>query len=159
MTKKFKFNIVDFIIIAIIVIAVALFCVKFIGDRNSDSYIAPTAKVRVTFYCEECPDYVPAYTQVGDSLYNYTDKLELGTVVEVTVGDSVIYVETADGQIVRTSKEGYSSITIVSEMSGAALTEYGIQAGTAIVSPGHTITVYAGEGKYYGKISGLEVIE
>lgn len=159
MSKKFKFNIVDFIIIAIIVCAVAVFCVSFIGERNSDAYVAPTANVRVTFYCEECPDYVPAYTQVGDSFYNSTDKLNMGTVVEVTVEDSVLYIETADGQCVKTSKEGYSSVTIVTEMSGATLTEYGIQAGTAYVSPGHTITVYAGEGKYYGKISGLEVIE
>ncbi|MGN1001946.1 MAG: DUF4330 family protein [Oscillospiraceae bacterium] len=158
MTKKFKFNIVDFIIIAIVVAAVALFCVKFIGDRHSDSYTVPTATVRVTFYCEETPSYVPGYTQVGDSVYNLTDKLDMGTIVDVTVGDSVTYVETDDGQVVKSTKEGYSSITIVTEMTGATLVEHGIQAGTTIVSPGHTITYYAGEGKYYGKVAGLEVI-
>lgn len=159
MTKKFKFNIVDLIIIAIIVFAVAFFCVKFIGERNSDSYAAPTAKVRVTFYAEECPDYVPANTKIGDSLYDQTDTLELGTIVDITVGDAVIYVETDSGEIVKASKEGYNSITITSEMSNAVLVEYGIQAGTSIIAPGHSVTVYAGGGKYFGKISGIEVIE
>lgn len=159
MTKKFKLNIVDFIIIAIIVFAVAFFCVKFIGVRNSDSYTAPTAKVRITFYCEECPDYVPANTHVGDSLYNLTDLLEMGTIVDISVDDSVLYVETDSGEVVKTSKEGYSSITIVSEMSNAVLVEHGIQADTSIIAPGHTVTVYAGQGKYFGKISAIEAVE
>lgn len=154
--KRGRFNIIDLIVIALIIGAVGLFAVKFIGDGAG----ASGQTVRITFYEEECPDFVPPNTKPGDPVYDSTDANHLGTVVDIQTGESVSYSElpSEDAEFVAASREGYCSVFLTSELQNATVTAHGVQIGSTIYAPGHSVVIYAGQGKYFLQVYSVEVI-
>jgi len=155
MNKKFRFNIIDLVIIALVGCAVAIFCIKFIGDGAND----PGKTVRITCYEEECPDYVIENTKIGDPVYNSTDEVNIGNVVDVRTAPSVSYIETETDEIIAGSKDGYSALFITTEMKNATVSPHGVVVGDVILAPGHTLVIYAGGGKYFMTVQAVEVMD
>lgn len=152
--KKWKFNIVDVIVIAILVAGIAFVGMQVFGGEAEPSI---TGTYRVTFFAEEVPAVVADYLQVGSPATNADNNLDLGTVVDVQVGESVSYVTLADGTIAQTSKPGYCSITVVCELTGNQQS-IGLQVGSKILSVGHTMSVRNGNAKVDCYIQGIELL-
>lgn len=152
--KKFKFNIVDVIII-VLLICVAVFAVRFFYDGNSGATVQET--YHLTFYGEEVPDYVIPNTQIGDTVYDFDDKITLGTVTDISSDISQTYVETPDGRMVLGPKENYSSVYITIEVLGTR-TDNGVIVGGVLYSVGHSVVLYAGDGKYFMKTYRIEPV-
>lgn len=151
--KKTKFNIVDAIVIVLIICA-GIFAYKTFFDGG---IIDATEKIPVTvvFYEEECADYVIPNTEIGDSVYDVDNKVNLGSVCAVESDRSQSYVENSDGEVHLAPKEGYSSVYIAMNCTGT-INDHGVIVDGVQYVIGHSVVIYAGEGKYYGKIYSIK---
>lgn len=154
--KKFKFNVVDALIIIIIVAAVAVVGYKVVGnalfaDNTNQAY-------EISFLCEEVPDFAASIIEVGDSVICEQTDNDLGIVTSVTVEPSRTYVTTADGEVVMTGKEHYNCVTITAQVE-AVKYEHGLMVDKAKYGVGHSITIRVGKAKIFGRVSGIEEIE
>lgn len=144
--KKGKFNIIDLIIIVIVILGIAFVAWKLLGVGADKT---PLQKVRVTFFEEECLDFVPSYTHPGDPMMDGGENQYLGTVTEVKVDNALTYnYNEISGEMTAGPKENYCSVYITGEVEGT-LTGNGVVVGSTLYSVGHTMILHAGTGKYY----------
>ena len=144
--KKFKLNIIDIAIILVVVAAVAFFGFKFMTTGGAS---APADKVEIVFFEEECPDFVPPHTQVGDKVLDGTENNYMGRVTDVVVDKSITYnVDERTQEVTIGTKEGYCSVYITAQCEGT-LSENGVVINGTLYGVGHTLILHAGTGKYY----------
>jgi len=155
--KRFKFNIIDVIVLLLLICVVVFFVMKF-SDGGILNAATTVSHVRMTFYMEECDDFVVPYTHVGDPLYDASSKVNLGTVTDIRTGDAVSYVELDDGTIAVSSKEGYCSVYITGETYGT-VSDFGVTVDDTLYGIGHTLVLYAGTGKYYLQVYDIQVLD
>ena len=154
--KKARLNIIDILIILVVLAGVVFFAYKFMTAGGT---AAPMDKVQIVFFEEECPDYVPEHTHVGDSVLDGTTNTYLGTVADIEVDESVTYTyndltsETTLGH-----KEGYVSAYITADCVGQ-MTDNGVVIDGTLYSVGHTLILHAGQGKYYLTIYSIDGVE
>lgn len=158
MSKKVlgKFNWVDIIIVVAVIAAVGIVAYKFLKPAEVTNS-AKTQKIEMEFFVEEAPDYSVDIVKEGDKVYDETKNCVLGNVVSVEVGDSINYGVDDSGNFVKSSKEGYKSIRITTEVDGE-MGENGVTVGVTRYGVGHTFTFYAGNAKLYGKVSAINPI-
>lgn len=150
-----KINIID-LLIAIIIIAAAVFIgMKFLGPESTATN---TQKAVISFYYEECPDYVADQLMAGENVWDSGDNVTIGTVKDWSKADSVTYLLDDNGNTVQTSKDGYCALTLRCDAEGV-IGEHGITINGTLYGVGHTLTMYAGECKLYLKVSGIEPAE
>ena len=153
-----KINIIDLIILAVIVLVVVFLVMKF-RDSGIIGEAAANDHVRVTFYQEECPDFVAAQTKLGDAVYDATAEAEFGTVSDFSiVTDSQTYVTTEDGELHLVPREGYCAVYISADVYGT-LTPNGVVVGGETYGVGHSLVLRAGYGKFYPRVYSIEVID
>lgn len=151
-----KLNIIDLIIIVLVICVAAFLIWKLLGIGGE-----PTVpdRVKVVFFEEECPDFVPSHTNPGDPLLDGGENIYLGTVTDVNVDASQTYnYNEITGEMTAGPKEGYCSVYITGEVEGT-LTNNGVVVNSTLYSVGHTMILHAGYGKYYLTIYSIEPIE
>ena len=84
--------------------------------------------VNLTLEAYEVADYIASSIKEGDLVYDHSSGIVLGTVSSIEVSPAKVYVETSDGKITTSAKEGYSSIKIT-----AAATAEVNENGTIII--------------------------
>lgn len=153
--KKFKLNVIDIIVIALIICVGIFIAMKFYdgGMKAATTYDL----VRVTFYQEECADFVISQTKTGDALYDGTAELSLGSVTDIRTDKSQTYSILEDGTVVLAPKENYSSVYISGEVYGT-LCPNGVIINDTLYSVGHSLVLHAGYGKYYIKVFSIEKV-
>ena len=154
--KKFKINIID-IIIVVLILCVAVFAVLKFSDGGINDATS-LDKVVIRYYLEECPDYVIAATEIGDPVYDGSSEQNMGTVTAIETGDPIGYEVLPDGTSAPIVREGYSSVLITTEAEGT-WSDHGVVVGGTIYAPGHSLVIYAGQGKYYLKVHSVELLE
>ena len=155
MSKKIgKFNVVDIIIILVVIVAVAFVGIRFLKPATNPGGKA-TSPVIVEFFVEETPDYAASIVKVGDKIFDEVKNVTLGTVDTVVVEPSVFYAVNANGEVVKTDKEGYNSVRITAKVEGI-IGDNGVVIGVTNYGVGHTMTFYAGHAKLYGKVSAIK---
>lgn len=141
-----KLNIIDLAILLAIIAVVAFFAQRFM---TTGSIAMESDKVKIVFFEEECPDFVPEETKVGDSVLDGTTNSYLGKVSDVKVDESITYsIDPNTNEVTLGSKEGYVSAYITAECEGT-LTDNGVVIDGTLYSVGHTVVLHAGYGKYY----------
>lgn len=154
--KKFKLNIIDIAIILVVVAAVAFFGFKFMTTGGTS---APADKVEIVFFEEECPDFVPEHTQVGDKVLDGTENNYMGTVTNIEVDDSITYnIDERTQEVSIGTKEGYCSVYITAQCQGT-LSDNGVVINGTLYGVGHTLILHAGHGKYYLTIYDINPIQ
>lgn len=153
--KKRKFNILDLVIIVVLVLALCFVAAKLMHFGEKEAL----PKVRITYYEEECADFVPTHTHIGDKLLDGKENIYLGTVTDIVVDESQTfhYNESTEETIV-SSKENYCSVMITGEVEGR-MTENGVVVEGELYAPGHTMVLYAGIAKYYLVVYSVEPVE
>ena len=151
-----KLNIIDLAIILVIIAAVAFFANRFM---TTGTVTTVPDKVQIVFFEEECPEFVPEQTHVGDPVMDGTTNNSLGVVTDVKVDKSITYsINPNTNEVTLGSKEGYVSAYITAECEGT-LTDNGVVIGGTLYSVGHTIVLHAGYGKYYLVIYSIEGLD
>lgn len=147
-----KINIIDLILILVVIAAVAIVGYKFLSPKvtNSASSVA-----EVKYYIEEAADFVVNQVNVGDKCMDESKNVELGTVTNVEIMDSVCYETTADGKIVKTSKPDYKSMIITTEVQATQF-DHGMIVNASKYYVGHTFTFLAGKAKLYLRVYDIQ---
>ena len=155
-------NIIDLIVLA--VIAALIFAgVKFMRNGgfaffNSDEnagFMGPKTTLQMKFYSEEVSTFVADQLEEGAYLYDESSLEVLGRLTAVERKPSETYVTTADGNVVKTSKEDYESVMITGEVDGQR-TPLGATVGKTHYASGHTFILRAGDAKIYLRVYSVE---
>lgn len=146
-------NIIDlFLIIAV------LGAVVFVGTKLMSGSVLPSnQKFIVKYYTEEVSDFAAEKIKIGDDVMDEPKNLNLGKVTDVKVSPSIIYSPDSSGKIVESPKEGYVSIEITSEVYAQSYPHGFIVEGNQY-SINHGLTIRAGYGKIYLRVSGIEAV-
>ena len=153
-TKKIRFTFIDALIVLVVVAVIVFVGYKFFGKEVAKNTDASTT-YKLSFYIEEAPDFAAANIEKGCKVSDEAKKIPLGNASDVTIGDSVFYTTNQDGDVIKSSREGYNSIKITTEVQ-ALETDHGIKVDGTEYVVGHSMTIYAGKAKIYGRVSGIE---
>lgn len=141
--KKAKFNIVDIIVILVLIAGVAFLGVRMFGGQDHAATPSAGQTYHVTFYAE-CVNEAVANTLVeGCAAENDSRDMDLGKLIDVTIGESVVYTADSKGNLVRTSQPGYVSVTLTFELTGMEQPT-GLLLGKTPLNIGHKMGVCCG---------------
>ena len=127
---------------------VVLISVLGIGSKFSTAKVAApvgnsSEEIYLTFYIEETPDYVVDAILLGAPVTESVQGSNFGEVVEITPGPSVYWEPSDAGQLVGSSREGYSSLYLTMKTKGV-ISGSGISIDKSVYYVGQTVTIYAG---------------
>lgn len=140
--RKRKFTWIDLIIVLVILVSVIGLKNKF-TKANIATPTASKEKILITFYIEETPDFIIDAINIGDPVRESIQNSDFGKVVEINPGDSIYWESREDGQLVSSSREGYSSLYITMEGTGI-INKGGVSIDKSVYYVGQTISIYAG---------------
>ena len=153
--NKKKFNLVDFVVVIAIVAVFAFVGFKiFAGDLGGGE----KGTYRVTYFCEEVPEFASTIIKAKDKVLDEQKNTDLGVVKEVILDDSWTYTTNSDGAILRSGKEGYDSVELITEVKADEY-DFGMMVDSSKYGVGHSITIRVGKAKIFGRISGIEKID
>ena len=144
--KKAKFNIVDIIVILILIAAAAFVGVKMFGGQEPSAAVsdpATGAPYLVTFHAECVQKEVADTLVMGSKSENSSRNMDLGTLVDFTTAESVVYGYDRDGNCVASEKPGHVSVTLVCRVTGTQ-EPTGLLVGQFMLNIGHSMGVRCG---------------
>lgn len=158
--KKAKFNIVDILVILVLLAGAVFLGVRMFGGEEPAVISDPTIgnTYRVTFHAEAIRSEVTDTLVLGSKSENASRNMDLGTLVDFTVEDAIIYTTDSEGNVVKTTKEGYSSVTLVCELTGIDQST-GLQVGQFMLNVGHGMGVRCGFTEIYCYVMDIEAVE
>lgn len=174
--NKLKFNIVDVIVLLVLLAGIIFVAMRFIGPLlSSDPDPVPSAdpdptgspdpdteekeaKYIITFYASEAPDYVTDHLWAGSQLTDDSISLDLGTLVDFKTGPAQISSAMADGHLVISDLEGYSSVFLMSRVLGAD-NGFGVTVAGLKLGIGHSMVVRAKEAKFWVYVYDIQKLE
>lgn len=142
--KKAKFNIVDIIVILILVAGIAFVGVRMFGGEEPAA-ADPTAgsTYHVTFHAECVREDVANTLVLGSKAENASRNMDLGTLIDFTIGEAIAYGTDSKGQVVQGTKPGYVSVSLTCELTGIDQST-GLQVGQFMLNVGHNMGVRCG---------------
>lgn len=156
--KKRKFTIIDFVVVILLIISLIGLKSKF-AKANIASPSSSKEKILITFYIEETPDYIVDAIEMGNPVKESIQNSDFGKVVKINPSDSIYWESREDGQLVSSSREGYSSLYITMEGTGI-INKNGVSIDKSVYYVGQTISIYAGNSLIKdGRISEVTKIE
>ena len=158
--KKVKFNIVDIIVILVLIAGIAFVGVRMFGGQEPAATTDPAAgsTYHVTFYAECVPEAVANTLVLGSKAENASRNMDLGTLIDFTIGESVSYTTDSRGNWVQSSKPGYVSVTLVCELTGIDQST-GLQVGQFMLNVGHGMGVRCGFTEIYTTVWNIAAAE
>ena len=120
-------------------------------QKESGNEVKTLKDVKLSLYTPEIESYIAESIKVGAPAANADKSQTLGTVTNVTVGESKSYIETEDG-ISLVAKPEYSSLTVECTAKGE-ITDEGVVIDGKLFSMGDTFTLRAGSTKVFVKVS------
>ena len=143
--KKVKFNIVDIIVILVMIAGIAFVGVKMFGGQEPAASADPAsgAPYLVTFHADCVPEEVAATLSVGSKSENASRNMDLGTLIDFTIGEAIAYGTDSKGQVVQSTKPGYVSVSLTCELTGIDQST-GLQVGQFMLNVGHNMGVRCG---------------
>lgn len=155
MEKKFKFNVVDVVVILVILAAVAFVGTMFFGGGFGGS---DASTYEVTYLCEEVPSFAATIIEVGDKVLDEQKDTDLGVVTNVELTESRTYTTTKEGDVRCVPKPYYNCVYLTTEVEGQDY-DFGMIAGSSKYGVGHSITIRVGDAKIFGRVSGIKKID
>lgn len=155
--KKWKFNIVDVIVLVVLIAGIIFVGMRMFGSQDASAENPDEQTYRVSFFAEAVPERAVQYLKVGNSACNGDMNMNLGTVVELEIGESIVYTAMPDGTMAKTSKDGYCSVSIVCELTGVQ-EEIGLKVGTYYLLAGHYMNVRSGNSQVYCCVTSIEPV-
>jgi len=152
-----KISIIDILIIGVLLAIAAAGGYKYIAPKATGSVSDNQDKLQIVFYQEEVNDFTANTVNKGDPAKDAILQTSLGRVVDVKTDKSVSWIKSDKGEYFSSSKEGYCSVYITMEVNGA-LAGSGAVIGGSTYYIGQTVTLYAGNAAFYGKIYSIKKI-
>lgn len=147
-----KFNVIDFLAVLVIVVALAALAVFFLVPRTGGDTLV------MKFRIEEVDEFVAEKVKVGDKLYDDTNLFELGEVIAVDRYEALSHGEENDGVYSFAVKEGINSMIITGKVKGEK-TDLGAEINGKKYGVGHTFVLRAGDAKLYLRVFDIDIYE
>lgn len=112
-----KISIVD-ILIAVIILGVAFGLYYKFGRTGTVTPFTKTSTIQTSIYLESVNDYVVKSIKPGDIVKDRVQNVTLGKVVDIVTGPDISYSINDKGLVMKGSREGYVSATIIFEGQG-----------------------------------------
>ena len=93
---------------------------------------------------ENVQDNIVKAIKTGDQVIEIVQNSSFGKVTEITTGDSIFWSSGDDGQLVSSSREGYSSLVLTMEAEGI-IGKNGVTIGNSVYHVGLTVTLNVGK--------------
>jgi hypothetical protein len=148
-----KINIVDFIVVAVIVLGIAGVGYKLIS--SSTSLFKKTENINIVFHNEDLPQYVADAINVGDQVKDSVKNTVFGKVVKKEISDSVVFAANSQGELKQTTRPGYVSMKLYVEGKGI-FTDTGVIFNNADYYVGRSLELRAGNGVIWTRVSDIE---
>ena len=143
--KKFKFNIIDLIIILFIILAVTGIIIRY--DLADDINFGATGEeFEIEFMVMDVMRGTEDYLQAGETFYIDITSIPIGEVIDIIdVRDSVRYVQTTEGDIVTSSVQERVDITGVMRSRGRTTREGTMINGNIFVTANTRFFIHTGK--------------
>ncbi len=152
-----KVSIIDILAI-VIVIAIAVFIGGKLRKTDAGSpFTQKEDRIQVVYLVEEVRDFVVDEIKVGDLARESVYKAVFGNVTDIKRDKSISWVKTDQGKIIKSSREGFSSIYITMEGTGT-FGNNGVTIGAGQYFIGQSIVLNIGKTQLYGKIYDMKKI-
>ena len=141
-------NIVDLIIILVVIAALCFVGIKYVLPQKDSGEVE---KRELLLFCHDAPKFTAEQIKVGDSVWDQSYDVELGTVKSFEILPLTEVVAGPDGKTAAVESDWLVSVRLVLDCEGIP-EEHGIRIGGSLYGSGHTMTVFAGEAKLYLKV-------
>lgn len=156
--KKRKLTWIDLTIVVVVIIGIIGYKNK-IAKANVGTPATNKEKILITFYIEEIPDFAIDAINIGDPVRESIQNAYFGEVVDINPDDSIYWESREDGQLVSSSREGYSSLYITMQGTGI-INKDGVSIDKSVYYVGQTISLNAGNSLLKeGRISEIKIAE
>ena len=150
-----KISIIDIALIVVFLAAAAFALYKFGIFTPAGSTASNAGKIRITFFQSEVNTFTAETVKLQDPVTDAVLNVDLGTIVDIKTGDSISWGKDKNGRQVQSSKAGYSSIYITSEVPGTIGSD-GITIGGYKYYIGDIFTIRTGISTFYTRIYSVE---
>ena len=151
---KLKINFIDIIIFTVVIAGLVWFF-GFRGKNNNTETVFEDEVFVITYMTPSYPGFVTPFLAEGDSIEDFIKNGSIGTITQITVSEGYDVREGADGVLVKSPKEGYEKIEIITEAKGRKA-ENGIIMNGNTYLVGQYVTMRAGTGKLYIMLTGMQ---
>ena len=155
--KKLRFNIVDVIFIAVLLAGIAFVALRLSG-RNIALNNGSSEEYIITFYISDSADYIVDRLYIGSPMTDDTLALNLGTLVDFETGPAQISSAAADGHLVISDREGYSSVYLMSKVY-AVDNGFGVTVDGLKLQVGHSMVIRSKESKFWAYVYDIQKLE
>lgn len=150
-----KVSIIDILAILILVAIVGVLGYRYALPAASGSLAPKHDTLNIVFYEEEVNDFTTSAIKKGSPVRERLQNTNFGKVVDIEIGESVSWGESAEGQFVSSGKSGFSSVRVTMEVKGT-LERSGIIIDNSQYYLGQYVTLYIGNCALYGTIHQAE---
>lgn len=156
---KKRFTLIDLAIILVVVISILGISAKFETAKVAAPVGESSDEIYISFYIEATPDFTIDALSIGDPVTESVQGSNFGEIVEIKPGPSVYWSSDEEGNLVSSSREGYSSLYITMKTKGI-ISGSGISIDKSVYYVGETVTLYAGNCIFKdGRISDASIVE
>lgn len=152
-----KISIVDILIVCVILAGIAGVYYKFGRSKTISPFVKPD-RIEMTFFSEDLPAYVGASIKPGDTVKDRITGSSLGKVKEAVSGPNIFYAPNSQGQMIKSSKDGYISLKLVVEGNGV-YSDNGVTFSNMDYYVNKWFEIRAGNASLYTRIMGIRKIE
>ncbi|HHW30932.1 MAG TPA: DUF4330 domain-containing protein [Clostridiaceae bacterium] len=158
-SKSRKIGIIDVAILVAILAVVVGVGYRYVKGKAASSNTVKTQDLIIEYYCEEVPESAAKAIKVGDPVRESLQNASFGNVTDIVVDKSVSWARNIKGELVKTTREGYASVTITMNGKGV-IGSNGVTIDKANYYVGQTVTLYVGNSMISnGRISDIKIKE
>jgi hypothetical protein len=145
-----KVSIVDILVLFVIGIVVGGLGYRY--TRSSSVVMGKGDPITIEFFIEETPTFAAEAIKQGDLAADFQMGAVFGRVTKMTIGEAITYGQNSVGEIVKSSREGYSSLYLSVDGDGFLSREGGVTINNVDYFIGHTTILRVGSAKIMGRV-------
>lgn len=159
--KKVKFNVIDILVLLILLAGAVFVGMKMFADPAPAT--APVGSAyHVTFRADCVPEEIAASlvrdckTEAITALFPDSKSVptDLGRLADFTLDESVVYTTDSKGNVVKTTKPGHVSVTLICELT-AEVQNTGLKVGQDLLHIGRELNVCFGLTQLWVRVQGI----
>jgi len=140
-----KISVIDIFAAVVLIMLFAVVGLN-IGTNSRVAAAGAEQPVIITFFKDALEDFTVEALELGARVENDTDGTFMGEVISIEVGESISFMPDIDGNEVKSSMEGFSSVTLQTRVNGR-LADGTVLLGGNLYGSGTQIIIWAGIAK------------
>lgn len=147
-----KVNLIDLIIVVVMLAAIVFAVYRFFFANDKEVTSDP---VKIEFTCTDANDYTIEQLEIGAPVLDGSSEDELGIATDFEIDKATSYTVTDTGKLVIIDIPFSKSVVVTIEGTGT-LDDNGVVIEGTRYGIGHSMVIFVGDCKLWGKISGID---